>query len=137
MPDIVVRHEGGDRFRVRVRDHELRVDQPVEDGGGDTGPTPTELFVAGLAACVGFYAERFLYRHALPTEGLAVECDFAFAEDGPARVASAALRVTLPAGFPESKRERLARVVEHCTVHNSIRHAPSIRIELEAAADAA
>ena len=65
MNGIKVRHEEGDRFRVSIRGHELFVDQPVDDGGQDSAPTPTELFVAGLASCVAFYAGRFLRRHDL------------------------------------------------------------------------
>ena len=63
---LTVAHRGGDRFRIRVRGHEIDVDQPVGDGGEDTAPTPTELFVAGLASCVAFYARRYLARHGLP-----------------------------------------------------------------------
>jgi uncharacterized OsmC-like protein len=132
MTDIFVRHEGGDRFRIIVRGHECVVDQPRRDGGEDQGPTPTELFVAGLASCVGFYAERYLHRHSLPVDGLAVECDFAFAEDPPARVGRVSLRVVVPDGFPEDRRAGLLAVVEHCTVHNSIKRAPDVRITLEA-----
>jgi uncharacterized OsmC-like protein len=130
MSRIEVRYEGGDRLRMAVRGHEIVLDQPVEDGGGDLGPTPTELFVGGLAACVGFYAERFLRRHGLPLDGLAVECEFSFSTDRPARVSEVELRVLLPAGFPDERREGLRAVVEHCTVHNSIRQAPEVRIEL-------
>jgi uncharacterized OsmC-like protein len=50
------RYLGGDRFVLEVRGHQLYVDQPREAGGSDAGPTPTELFVASLAGCVGFYA---------------------------------------------------------------------------------
>ena len=131
MSDILVLHEQGDRFRVRIRGHELVVDQPVAHRGGDAGPTPTELFVAGLASCVAFYAERYLSRHGLPLEGLSVECDFSFATDRPARVSAVALSVLLPDGFPEEGRAGLLAVVERCTVHNSIKQAPEISIRLE------
>ena len=47
-----VEHRGEDRFDINVRGHVLRVDQPRTDGGQDTAPTPTELFVASLASCV-------------------------------------------------------------------------------------
>ena len=130
MTDIDVRYERGDRFRAVIRGHELVVDQPLTDGGEDAGPTPTELFVAGLAACMGFYAERFLRRHGLPAKGLAVRCGYAFAEDRPARVGSIDIQVELPEGFPESRRAALMAVVERCTVHNSLVTAPDIRIEL-------
>ena len=83
MPDVTVRHEEGDRFRATIRGHQLVIDQPVEDGGTDAGPTPTELFVAGLASCVAFYAERYLRRHHLPVDGLAVDCTYAFGPVAP------------------------------------------------------
>lgn len=131
MNGIKVRHEEGDRFRVSIRGHELFVDQPVDDGGQDSAPTPTELFVAGLASCVAFYAGRFLRRHDLPAEGLAVDCGFEFAPDRPARVGKVELVVHLPEGFPEERRTALLSVVEHCTVHNSLTQPPEIGIALE------
>lgn len=130
MNDIHIRPEGGDRYRIRIRGHEVLVDQPVDDGGEDTAPTPTELFVAGLASCVAFYAGRFLRRHDLPTEGLAVDCGFSFASDRPARVDTIEIVVRLPEGFPQERRKALASVVEHCTVHNSLRQPPEVGIAL-------
>src|SRR5439155_5370170 len=76
MAHLDVWHATGDRFLIDVRGHDLLVDQPIDAGGGDVGPTPTELFVASLAACIGFYAGRFLRRHELPVEGLRVSADF-------------------------------------------------------------
>ncbi|MEO8476041.1 MAG: OsmC family protein [Actinomycetota bacterium] len=128
MAAIEVRHRDGDRFTVSIRGHELTVDQPVAHGGTDAGPTPTELFVAGLASCVGFYAGRFLQRHGIEAEGLAVECSWTMAEDRPARVGAIDVVVRLPDGFPEEQRDRLMAVVEHCTVHNSLVRVPEVRI---------
>jgi 3-oxoacyl-(acyl-carrier-protein) synthase len=74
-------HQGGDRLLITVRGHEIRSDQPVADGGDDSAPTPTEIFLAGLAGCVAFYAGRFLRRNQLTTEGLAVVCRYAWTEN--------------------------------------------------------
>jgi uncharacterized OsmC-like protein len=101
------------------------------------GPTPTGLFVAGLASCVAFYGGRFLRRHDIPVDGFAVSCRFVFAPDRPARVGSVAIDVTLPAGFPEARRAAFRSVVEHCTVHNSIRQGPEISIAIAEAREAA
>lgn len=130
MPRIDVELEQHDRYRIGVRGHELWVDQAVEDGGNDSAPTPTELFVAGLASCVAFYAGRFLRRHDLPEEGLGVEAEFAFAKDRPARVDTIGLRVRLPHGIPDERRAALLAVIEHCTVHTSIVRPPEISFEL-------
>lgn len=131
MNGIRVRHGGGDRYRIAIRGHEVLVDQPIDDGGEDTAPTPTELFVAGLASCVAFYGGRYLRRHELPTEGLAVECGFVFAPDRPARVGKIEIVVHLPEGFPDERRRSFLSVVEHCTVHNSLVQPPEVGIALE------
>ncbi len=122
-------HEAGDRFSIAVREHALVVDQPVADGGDDLAATPTEMFVASLAACVAFYARRYLARHELPTTGLSVSAEFDMAAR-PSRVGEVRLRVDVPEGVPEERRAALLATASHCTVHNSLRDPPQVSIAL-------
>lgn len=115
---------------MRIRDYKVTVDQPVSEGGLDAGPTPTELFVASLAGCVGHYASRFLQRHLLPTSGLAVTASFEMSNDRPRRVAVIDIRVHPPSNLPPERLPALHAVVSNCTVHNSIEQAPTIDIVL-------
>jgi len=41
-----------EQYEITVRGHRVRVDQPTGSGGADQAPTPTELFVGALPACV-------------------------------------------------------------------------------------
>ena len=132
MARIDVTHEDGDRYAITIGRHTVLVDQPGSDGNDGVAPTPTDLWVMGLAGCVAFYAGRFLDRHGIDRSGLAVTCDFEMATDRPARVASIDLRVALPDLFPEDKRDRLLAVVDHCTVHNSMKSPPTVAIALGA-----
>ena len=132
--DVHVHHESGDRYRVQIGDHALTVDQP---DSGNAGPTPTDLFVASLATCVAHYAGRFFARHGFDPDGFDVDATFAMANDRPARVDRIDLMVRLPDGFPDELRARLAAVVDHCTVHNSITTPPDLRVEMRKAAAAA
>jgi uncharacterized OsmC-like protein len=136
MPDLSVTHQTGDRFQLQVRGHRLTCDQPTADGGTDQGPTPTELFVASLAACVAFYARRFLGRHQLDAAGLRVEADFTMSADRPARVDTITLRLLLPQPLAPNRRRALLAVVDHCTVHNSLRTLSEVRVMLAEPADA-
>lgn len=131
MGTLGVRHLDGDRFEIDVRGHVIVVDQPVEDGGTDTAPTPTELFVAGLASCVAFYARRYLVRHDLPVEGLTVRGDFEMGSR-PARVASIRVEIGLPDDVPVERHSALLAVASHCTVHNSLDDPPHVTVELAA-----
>lgn len=128
---VRVEHKAGDRFEIGIRQHLLQVDQPVDAGGTDVAPTPTELFVASLASCVAFYARRFLARHGLPTAGLSVTATSVMA-DRPTRVGAISLTLAVPEGVPDERRAALLAVASHCTVHNSLEQPPAVSIELAA-----
>ncbi|MEU7398230.1 OsmC family protein [Streptomyces albogriseolus] len=127
---LEVTHVEQDAYTVDVRGHRLRVDQPLEAGGTDSAPTPTELFAASLATCVAFYAGRYLHRHGLPRTGLRVRTEFAMATDRPARVSALRLVIDPPPELPEQRRAGLLAVASHCTVHNTLHQPPEIAVEL-------
>lgn len=129
MATVRVDHLRGDRFRITTRGHTQQVDQPLDAGGEDTAPTPTELFVGSLTSCVAFYVRRYLTRHDLPTAGLAVTCEYAMASR-PARVSDIRICVELPTGVPADRRDALLAVASHCTVHNTLADPPAVAIGL-------
>lgn len=128
---IRVEHKDGDLFEIDIRGHRFHVDQPLEDGGTDAAPTPTELFVASVASCVAFYTRRFLARHDLPAAGLAVTASFVMAER-PARVGTIDVAIIVPHGLPADRRAALVAVASHCTVENTLAQAPVVNVQVEA-----
>jgi len=130
-----VRHLDGDRFAIDVRGHTITVDQPVDAGGEDTAPTPTELFVASLAGCVAFYARRYLARHEIPSDGLGVSVAFEMG-GRPNRVTAISVEVTPPAELPVERLDAFLAVASHCTVHNTLVQAPDVQVALAVATPA-
>jgi uncharacterized OsmC-like protein len=129
MARIAVTHLGSESFEIHTRGHTFCTDQP-SPGRVEIGPTPTELFVAGIAACAGYHAERFLRRHGMPHRGVRVECDWALRAVEPSRVSRVSLRVIPPGPVSEDQREELIAAVGRCPAHNSLRQPPDISIEL-------
>jgi uncharacterized OsmC-like protein len=130
MNALVVQDIGDGRYAVQVRGHELIVDQPVDAGGTDLGPTPVELFVASLASCVAHYAGSFLARHHLCRDGLRVDTTWQMADDRPTRVAAVTVCITPPPAFPPGRLPALLAVARACTVHNTLERGPDVSIEL-------
>ncbi len=128
-----VTHLGGDRFEIAVRGHRVVTDQPVDAGGEDAGPTPTELFVAGMGACVAFYARRYLRRHELPEDGLSVRTTWELG-GRPARVQRLEVELTVSDAVPEERRDALLAVASHCTLHNTLQEPPEVQVRLTAGA---
>lgn len=129
--DLVVHHLDGDRFAIDVRGHTLLVDQPTDAGGSDTAPTPTELFMAGLASCVAFYARRYLARHHIDPAGLTVSASYEIG-GRPTRVHGMKIVVTPPVGLPADRRDAFLAVASHCTVHNTLTQPADVEIALAA-----
>lgn len=129
MARIRVAHRFGVSFEVRVRGHRLVVDQPVSHGGDDQGPTPTELFVASLAACSAHYAQTYLARHGVTPSGVVVESEFRWDESG-SRVERISLLLRLPPEVEGQRREAALRAARRCAVHLSLEQPPEISLEL-------
>jgi putative redox protein len=129
---LTVSHRGGHRFEVNVEGHRLVVDDGVAAGGGDSGPTPTELLAASLASCAAAYAESYLVSHSYSTTGLTVACHYQLSHDAPQRVASLEVTVAAPADLPVDHRRALLKAVEQCLIGNTLRVPPVIKVMVSA-----
>lgn len=133
MESMTVTWLHGSQLAVEAGRHRLLVDQPEEEGGSDTGMTPVELLLASLGSCIGYFAARFCQRHHLPADGLQVTMAWEY-EEKPHRVGSMTAHVHLPqsvaAALEPEMRARMQKVLEGCTVHNSIAITPRIDVTI-------
>jgi hypothetical protein len=77
-----------------------------------------------------------LARHDLASGGLRVDADFTMSTDRPARVDTITPRLIISQPLAPHRRRALLAVVDHCTVHNSIRTPPHVHPTLTEPADA-
>lgn len=94
--------------------HDLRVDEPADKGGSDTGPRPTELLGASLAGCIAITVEMYAERKGWDVG--AVEVDVEVGYDGPVP-SSFEVGLKLPAGLDAEQRRRLLVIATKCPVH--------------------
>lgn len=132
---IAIRSLSSNAIEVMIRGHRLVLDQPVDEGGADQGPTPTELFVAALAACSVHYARAYLRQH--DHEEVGADCSFETSEGTPHRVTEIDLTLELPATLDEHRLSAALRAAGHCTVHNTLAVPPVTRFAYKQAAAAA
>ncbi|GAB2856678.1 hypothetical protein GCM10022221_65470 [Actinocorallia aurea] len=125
MTEIKIVHQDGDAFTIFIRDHVVHVDVP-RAGGYDSGPTPLELFVASIAACIAHYARRHLKDHGLPHTGLEVGAGFTMITSDPQRVTSMSLDVRIPWKLSESEKTGLLNALNPCPVLASLQTAPDV-----------
>jgi putative redox protein len=126
-PTMRVRHLGDAQFVVSTREHELILDRPFESAGGNSGPTPTELFVASLAACIASYGSGFLRARGLP-DRVDVDARWSMALS-PARVGRVQIAINA-FEVPSEELDDFRRAVENCTVQNTLFKPPAVSLEV-------
>lgn len=94
----------------------LRADAAKADGGDETGPTPTALVKAALAACSTVTLRMYAERKGWPVDGLAVTVSARAGEDAHV-VRHFEKVVELPAALSDVQRQRLLEISSRCPVH--------------------
>jgi putative redox protein len=103
--------------------HTIRVDEPAEAGGTDTGPSPTRLVAAGLAGCVAVTIEMYAARKGWDVGAVEVDVDVEYEGFAPL---SFAVTLRLPEELSEEQRERLLVIARKCPVHRVLAHETSV-----------
>jgi putative redox protein len=129
---IVARRRQGYAHDVELEGHDLRVDEPHEVGGTDTGPRPTQLLGASLAGCVAITVEMYANRKGW--EVGAVEVDVEMSYEGPVPN-SFEVGLKLPSHLDAEQKRRLLVIATKCPVHKVLAGEGHVRVveRLEAA----
>lgn len=119
----------GTQVAISARDFTWLGDEPAGLGGTDTGPTPYEILLGSLAACITITLRLYADHKGIGLEEVNVELEYdrvhaddcvdcdESAEGWIERITS---RVTLRGTFDEPQRERLAQVAARCPVHKTL-----------------
>ena len=129
MSLISIKHEAGLRVSAGIRNHKLTLDVPADEGGADAGPTPVELLTTALGACMAMHIAKYCQVAKLPHEGFGIDLDFQLVKD-PLRIGSLTVDIHLPPGFPVERIPAVKRVVEQCTVKNTLRESTAVDVEV-------
>ena len=106
--------------------HALTADEPAEDGGRDTGPTPPELLCAALCACTSITLRMYAKRKGWPLRALHVDIDFVQDE----RETAMTRLVTVDGDLDSQQRARLADIVERTPVTLALKRGARITTTL-------
>jgi putative redox protein len=113
-----VTRAGTFRQSVKIREHNLTVDEPSDQGGEDTGPSPQELLAASLASCTAITMEMYAQRKGWDVGDVEVACDYTPAERGcPTRFH---LVMRFPDTLSDEQVERLRVIAAKCPVHRTL-----------------
>lgn len=118
------------KFRtvIRTAHHEIISDEPLENGGHDTGFAPGELLAASLAACTSITLRMYAGRKNWPL--LSVEVEVRVERDEATKETHFQRYVKLSGPLDSEQQERLLQIAEKCPVHQILSHPIHIQTSL-------
>jgi putative redox protein len=119
--------DSGYAMVIDASGHALRADEPMSEGGGDTGARPTELVLSGLGACTAITLRMYAERKGWKLGRIKVSVDFS--GDGEARRIERRISVDAPL-LPE-QLSRLAEISEKTPVTRMLKTGIAIQTTLD------
>ena len=111
---------------MKARDHVMIVDEPVTAGGGDSGPQPTEVYLASVASCFTLAVYHVARKRSIELPDLRVRAVGEY--KGPS---FAKVRVEVSSSYPRAELEPLLdRASAVCYVSNTMRAVDHIEVVL-------
>ena len=110
---------GLDHYRatLQTKQHTWHADEPVENGGQDSGPTPSQLVLGALAACKVITTRMYADRKGWPVGKISVELEMIV--DYGARPAQTRINCRLHAEgeLDDTQQQRLVAIADKCPTH--------------------
>jgi putative redox protein len=105
--------------------HKIVVDEPEAAGGNDSGPSPTRLVGAALAACTAITIEMYAERKGWDVGEMTIETEIEYEGAVPSEFV---VMLHLPGGLTEEQQERLRVIAGKCPVHRALAAATKVTI---------
>jgi putative redox protein len=100
---------------ISVGAHQLVADEPADNGGADTGPTPRDLLLAALGACTAITLRMYAQRKQWPLTDVDVQLSYG---DAPTPGTTIIQRdVKLTGTLDDEQRQRLLQIANMCPLH--------------------
>lgn len=116
------------RTEATIGDFEIAMDEPEENGGGNTAPTPSNLLAASLAGCTAITLRMYINRKEWPFRDIKVEVEKSQSEDPELRY-----RLDVDVKVPDADEEQLKKlgiIAKKCPVHMALHAGNDIRVNV-------
>ncbi|MBZ0301327.1 MAG: OsmC family protein [Anaerolineae bacterium] len=128
----------GYRTEIKVGNHTIYADEPLDSGGTDTGPTPMQMMVGALGACIAITARLYAERKGWPLEGVDVGLDmerysakeYAGYEGSAAFIHEVRNHIVFRGPLSDEQRQRLMDIATKCPVHRALEN-PAFFVDVE------
>jgi uncharacterized OsmC-like protein len=116
-------------FATEVGGQRITTDVTPPMGGKGRAPTPPDLFVVSLGACVAAFVAHYCEQQGIDTRELWVETAFEKNEQ-PAFLTNFKVDVHLPHADCGDRMAAVKRVADHCIIEETLQHFQNVQFQI-------
>ena len=124
--------------QMKVGNHYITGDEPLEFGGNDFGPSPYEFVSAGLSACTAMTLQMYARRKKWDLQNVEVHTshdkvhmeDCNSCESPNAKIDTFDREIRLSGELDEAQKKRLLEIADKCPVHRTLENDTKVNTKL-------
>ena len=116
--------------KVTTGNHEIIVDEPIDKGGKDLAPKPTELLAASLASCTAITLKMYAERKAWDVGEIFVDVNLVDSDEKSQTTFNRSIRFS-KTDIPEDQMKRFRHIANACPVHKMLEGSLTINSEFK------
>ena len=121
-------------FETEVGDQRIVTDVTSPMGGKGRAPTPPDMFVVSIGACIAAFIAYYCEQQGIDTRDLSVKTTYEKTEK-PAFLTDFRVDVNLPHAHCADRQAAMQRVADHCIIHETLHHLKALEIRIHDRAD--
>ncbi|MFD1770044.1 OsmC family protein [Sphingobacterium suaedae] len=116
--DITVKI-GKDHYKteIQVEQHNILADEPIDVGGTDLGPSPTEFLMSSVGTCKAITVRMYADRKNWELEAVRIRMSIGAQEGELQKTTFIKCHIELIGNLNETQRKRLLTIADKCPVH--------------------
>lgn len=115
------------KVNAMYKDHVIKTDQPVEEGGNNSAPAPFDLFLASVGTCTGIYVKSFCKSRNIPSDKIKILQSMHYNNESHL-IDKISINIKLPSDFPEKYKTALLNAANLCTVKKHLHNPPEVEV---------
>lgn len=129
--DMEVNFTGNKKVEAHWRGFSIVADQPKENGGDNSAPSPFDYFLISIGTCAGFYILAFCQERGISTDNIKIIQSLKRDKETHL-VSEITIDIQLPTDFPDRYKNAIIKAAESCAVKKHIQNPPNFIIKTTA-----
>ena len=117
--------------KLYMRGHLLVADEPIDNGGSDAGPTPTELLLSSLASCTTSTLRMYVDRKGWEVDRVDLEMGIRIEKTDSGQVSYLDSVIEITGNVSSEQKERLLEIARKCPIHRLLTNPINISTQIK------